>query len=404
MKQSRLSLRLAALCLACLLSLAACGQQEAPPANVIDPEAEQTAVITTDDAPSTSSILYECTVGDTYCYSAPTGDQADLLGYIPQGTQAELVTARDGYVQLRLPGGMEVWCSAWMLDPVDDTLKQQRDQEFFDSCISHEAFYSMVEQEPVYTCIRNGLDCRLEPEEDSPAVYRLAAGSSVPVYGRVGDFYLCRLPIGKLAWASVSSLCVTDKFSIADNAVDLREWLPEAEFEILFASPNNITGHALYEPIPMMELATATALKAAYEQFRADGYTIKVYDAYRPKSAQYQLYDIVQDNRFIANPYTGNSWHQFGRAIDMSLIDLSTGEELVMPTPMHTFSTDASRWNKDQWSEGVQANVDYMTDVMLANGFSLLSTEWWHFQLDSSIGSYLDNNMDLANLPTKPAY
>lgn len=39
-----------------------------------------------------------------------------------------------------------------------------------------------------------------------------------------------------------------------------------------------------------------------------------------PDRRQVKLYDIVQNNKFIANPYTGGSWHQRGRAIDMSLI------------------------------------------------------------------------------------
>ena len=58
---------------------------------------------------------------------------------------------------------------------------------------------------------------------------------------------------------------------------------------------------------------------------------------------QIKLYDIVHDNKLIANPYTGGSWHQRGRAIDMSLIDNATGLELEMPTPMHTFDDTIPR-------------------------------------------------------------
>ena len=72
-------------------------------------------------------------------------------------------------------------------------------------------------------------------------------------YELVGDYYLIRLPNEKLAWAPVASLCVTDRYTVVEHAVDLRKLLPEAEFEILFASPRNITGHAMYSPIPIME-------------------------------------------------------------------------------------------------------------------------------------------------------
>ena len=123
----------------------------------------------------------------------------------------------------------------------------------------------------------------------------------------------------------------------------LRVFLPEAEFDLLFASCNNITGKAMYPAIPILEQGTAEMLFKAYQRFLEDGYAIKIYDAYRPLSAQIKLFDIVQDLRFIADPSKGYSWHQRGRAVDMSLIDLSTGKELVMPTPMHTFSMEAAR-------------------------------------------------------------
>jgi len=180
------------------------------------------------------------------------------------------------------------------------------------------------------------------------------------------------------------------------GAVDLREYLPQLEYELLFASPNNITGHPLYPAVPLLEENTAEMLKQAEEIFERDGYMIKIYDAYRPKRAQYELYDIVQDNRYIANPYTTNSWHQLGRAVDMSLVNMRTGEELEMPTPMHTFDSDASRFNSSRWTEAAKANVEYMTSVMTSVGFGTISTEWWHFENTKS-GGYLDVDMDLSS-------
>ena len=153
----------------------------------------------------------------------------------------------------------------------------------------------------------------------------------------------------------------------------------------------------------MMEESTAAHLRQAYEIFRADGYTIKVYDAYRPKSAQFKLYDAVQNGWFIANPYNGNSWHQLGRAIDMSLIDLKTGKELVMPTPMHTFSNDAARFNSKQWSDVVRENMEYMTNIMLSCGFTLLTTEWWHFQYEGAGGS-MQVDLKLDELDAHPVW
>lgn len=41
----------------------------------------------------------------------------------------------------------------------------------------------------------------------------------------------------------------------------------------------------MYPAVPLMEEKTAEMLKQAFEIFQNDGYTLKVYDAYRPRSA-----------------------------------------------------------------------------------------------------------------------
>lgn len=187
-------------------------------------------------------------------------------------------------------------------------------------------------------------------------------------------------------------------YVMPENGVDLRFVLPDAAYEILLASDQNITGHPLYPAVPMLETETAAMLKEASKVFEKDGYKIKIYDSYRPISAQYELFNIVRDPKFIADPNFNNSFHQVGRALDMSLIDSSTGKELQMPTPMLTFNDTASRYNRAAWTEEERQNVDYMTEVMERCGFQTISTEWWHFE-NGKMGEYMDPNMDYEALP-----
>lgn len=187
-------------------------------------------------------------------------------------------------------------------------------------------------------------------------------------------------------------------YVMPENGVDLRFVLPDVAYEILLASDQNITGHPLYPAVPMLETETAAMLKEASKVFEKDGYTIKIYDSYRPISAQYELFNIVRDPKFIADPNFNNSFHQVGRALDMSLIDSSTGKELQMPTPMHTFNDTASRYNRAAWTEEERQNVDYMTEVMERCGFQTISTEWWHFE-NGEMGEYMDPNLDYEALP-----
>ncbi len=181
------------------------------------------------------------------------------------------------------------------------------------------------------------------------------------------------------------------------HAVDLQSYLPNARFNLLFASDQNITGRALYEARPILEEKTAKKLLAAAEKFAEDGYGIVIYDAYRPMSAQWELWEIVRDAKYIADPNDWGSWHQRGRAVDISLYDLETGEELEMPTPMHTFDAKASRFGdcRKQWTEAAKENSDYMTRVMLSCGFETISTEWWHFQYTGRSYS-LPTDLDLS--------
>ena len=110
--------------------------------------------------------------------------------------------------------------------------------------------------------------------------------TEVNVLGQDGDFYLYRrLDDGGIVYCSVNYLTEGATYAESDGAVDLRVYLPGAKLELLFASPNNITGSAMYPAVPLMEAKTAEMLKQAYDIFQNDGYTIKVYDAYRPESA-----------------------------------------------------------------------------------------------------------------------
>ena len=130
------------------------------------------------------------------------------------------------------------------------------------------------------------------------------------------------------------------------------------------------------------------------------GYTLKVYDAYRPIRVQRILFNIVKNKHWIANPDTTASNHNRGCAIDMSLIIDATGEEMEFPTPMHTFSEESARTCKT-WSDAARANVDYITEVMAECGFNHIKSEWWHFS-DTDSKKFMTTDIDLGSLTMLP--
>ena len=161
--------------------------------------------------------------------------------------------------------------------------------------------------------------------------------------------------------------------------VDLRIVIPNIEIYQIFGTDQNFTGNILYDnPVPVLQKRTAMKLKQAAELFAQDGYHIKIYDCYRPKSVQYILYDIVQNSSYIADPYHSASNHNRAAAVDMVLVD-ADGNELEFPTPMHTFNSSARRDHSYNWTDEQIQNVDYMTNIMLQCGFKIIQSEWWHF-------------------------
>jgi len=190
---------------------------------------------------------------------------------------------------------------------------------------------------------------------------------------------------------------VADKAEITlkNHLVDIRKYLPSVEIDLIFATDRNFTGQVLYgAAAPLIQYDVIDNLKAAQEKFQKDGYSIKIYDAYRPQSVQYILFDKINNTKYIANPNNASK-HNRGAAIDMTLVD-SSGNELEMPSPMHTFNETSHRDSKAMSAEA-RANMEYMAKVMESCGFTIFNYEWWHFNYEDW-DDYLATDYDLGSL------
>ncbi|MBR1598028.1 MAG: hypothetical protein IJ661_03825 [Lachnospiraceae bacterium] len=67
------------------------------------------------------------------------------------------------------------------------------------------------------------------------------------------------------------------------------------------------------------------------------------------------------------------SMHNLGIAMDMTIEDIDTGEELVMQSAMHDLS-----YHSVQAANNDNANT--LKNIMMPCGFSMITSEWWHFQ------------------------
>lgn len=247
------------------------------------------------------------------------------------------------------------------------------------------------------------LNIRSGPGTSYPRIGKLASGTVITLTGENNSFYIMDFlgntsfvskdyividrddePYSKQLYAHAPSELVMStneekkEVELLDKLVDLRTIDPTIKTNIIFATDKNFTGKIQYPlNICMIQKDTAEKLKKAQELFQKDGYSIIVYDAYRPYSVSVALFEIVKNPIYIADPIGNPSRHNRGASVDISLAD-STGKEVEMPSQMHAFDNTARRSNPGM-SEEARRNMDYMTEIMLQCGFVKYEYEWWHF-------------------------
>ncbi len=164
----------------------------------------------------------------------------------------------------------------------------------------------------------------------------------------------------------------------AKELVDLEKFISGIVLDIRYATPNNFTGETIYNLAKAYaRKPVAEALKKAQEEFSKHGVGIKIYDAYRPYSATVKFYEVYRDTTYVASPYKG-SRHNRGCALDMTIIDVRTGQELKMPTAYDSFQKEA--WPSTPVKDpAIKKNRDLLISVMHKHGFKVNASEWWHF-------------------------
>lgn len=186
----------------------------------------------------------------------------------------------------------------------------------------------------------------------------------------------------------------------SNEGVDLSQY--DVKVSMKLSTSETTIGQPFYtRNLCMLQYDTLQLLIKAINKFKKDGYTVVIYDAYRPTSVQQRWFDVVKVHKWVANPSIGmGGVHDRGTAIDMSLID-KDGNELEMPTAMHTFTNDSAR-NSENMTETARENMNYMMRVMVSCGFTYINSEWWHFQ-DKNTASYLPTDHPIDEIPLVPS-
>lgn len=161
--------------------------------------------------------------------------------------------------------------------------------------------------------------------------------------------------------------------------IELKDFIPGIHYELHYASSNNFTKRQLYKnnESTFLRLPAAKALRQVQLELQRLGYGLKIYDAYRPYQVTKRMWDLVKDERYVANPAKG-SGHNRGLAVDLTIMDLTSGKELNMGTPFDNF-TDTAHHSFTHLDSNVLKNRALLRTLMEKHGFRALETEWWHY-------------------------
>jgi D-alanyl-D-alanine dipeptidase len=254
------------------------------------------------------------------------------------------------------------------------------------------------------------------------------------------------LPARLLACVAAAVLCAPTAAADPEpeappDFVSLADVDPTILLDIRYATPHNFTGDPVdgyRAPMCLLTRPAAEALRRAQRAFLDVGFTLKVYDCYRPQRAvndfvrwannpidqrmKTEFYPRVDKSRLFADGYIADkSGHSRGSTVDLTLVALppletppySPGQPLVdcaapqpqrfgdntidMGTGYDCFDTLAH--TLDPRVQGVQLkNRLSLKDGLEAQGFENYDKEWWHFTFKPE--TYPDTFFDFVVEPS----
>jgi D-alanyl-D-alanine dipeptidase len=225
----------------------------------------------------------------------------------------------------------------------------------------------------------------------------------LPVYCRFYRRRMCILvAVVGCSWSALVSAAM--QISPATDAaqagmLDVAQLAPSIDVDMRYAGSNNFTGRRVpgYEVGRCLLLQPAAeALARVQQQLRADGYSLRLYDCYRPAHAVAAFvawardlddqrskpsYYPNLDKRVLLGDYIAEtSGHSRGATVDLGLLDCRSGQcqLLDMGTDFDFFderaNTDTLKITTLQ-----RRNRQLLLQAMAKQGFVNYPLEWWHF-------------------------
>lgn len=178
-------------------------------------------------------------------------------------------------------------------------------------------------------------------------------------------------------------------------------YLENIPYDIRYATHNNFIGRPLTGYTAnkcVVSNALAECIHKAQEKTLETGFSLLVFEAYRPLQAvedivkwslnsdltnKHRFYPSLNKSSLFEEGYIAfRSTHTRGAAADVTIIDKTTQKELDMGTEFDFFETK-SHTHCAEISAETKANRKLLLSIMESSGFINYDKGWWHFTLEN---------------------
>jgi D-alanyl-D-alanine dipeptidase len=183
--------------------------------------------------------------------------------------------------------------------------------------------------------------------------------------------------------------------------VYIHESIPGIKLDVRYFSADNFMGTRVdgyHKAVILVSKSAAHALTTVQKSLGEQGFGLKIFDAYRPQKAvdhfvrwaadpadtltkQKYYPNLPKDRLFELGYIARKSGHTRGSTLDLTIVRLSSGEELDMGSPWDFFG-EISHHDSPLVGEQATSNRNLLRQVMVENGFSPYANEWWHYTLE----------------------
>ncbi|MCK8493339.1 M15 family metallopeptidase [Spirosoma sp. RP8] len=199
--------------------------------------------------------------------------------------------------------------------------------------------------------------------------------------------------IAALVFSTDAAAQEVEQAMIKQGLVDVQKIDPTILVELKYSTTDNFVGKDVYGDLTRAYMQPMAAKKLAsasqYLQSKHPDLRLLVYDAARPRSAQWNLWNALPNmtenerQKYVADPRKG-SIHNYGCAVDLT-VATKDGKPLDMGTKYDFFGELAypSRENEllkaGKLTQKQIDNRQILRTAMRQGGFSPIEFEWWHF-------------------------